>query len=180
MLRISTRKIAFAGVIGALYAALTVGLNFIGYGPVQLRVAEALCILPFFFPVSVWGVFIGCIVANLMSPYPLDIIVGPAATLLAALCTMRLGRRGSGSLAVKAMACLPPVIINALFIGALIAYYMTGRGETDAFLAAFLINGAQVGFGQLIVLYLIGLPLMVFLPRTNAFAKLSKNYNLSG
>ena len=172
MRRTGARKVAFAGVVGALYAALTIVLNFIGYGPVQFRVAEALCILPFYFPFSVWGLFVGCFVANLMSPYPLDILAGPLATLLAALCTMRIGKTGAGSLPVKALACLPPVVFNAVFIGALIAYYMVGAGDAGTFLTAFLVSGAQVGLGQLVVLYVFGLPLMIFLPRTGIFEKL--------
>lgn len=172
MTNIKTRKVAFAGVVGALYAALTISLGFIGYGPVQFRVAEALTVLPFFFPFSVWGLFVGCIIANLVSPYPLDIIAGPVATLLAAVCTMRIGRLGKGSAAAKILACLPPVVINAVFIGALIAYSMTGYIETNAFFAAFLINGAQVGLGQFAVLYILGLPLLILLPKMRVFEKL--------
>ena len=172
MTDIITRKVAFAGVVGALYAALTIGFGFIGFGPVQFRIAEALCVLPFFFPVSVWGLFIGCIIANLVSPYPLDIIVGPAATLLAAVCTMRIGKFGKDSITVKIIACLPPVIFNAVFIGALIAYTMAGISETDVFFAAFLINGAQVGLSQLAVLYILGLPLIIYLPKTRIFERL--------
>ena len=172
-----TRKIVFAGVIAALYAALTMALSFIGFGPIQFRVAEALCILPFFFPFSVWGLFIGCMIANLISPYPLDIAVGSAASLLAALCTMLAGKMNRESLLVKALACFPPVFFNAVFIGALIAYYMVGGGETDVFLPAFIINGLQVGFGQLVVLYALGLPLMIFLPKSKVFEKLSELYH---
>jgi len=175
MLRVSTRKIAFAGAIAAVYAALTIALSFIGYGPIQFRVAEALCILPFFFPFSVWGLFVGCILANLISPYPLDIFIGSAATLLAALCTSQIGKLGRGLL-IKAFACFPPVIINALFIGALIAWYMVGGGEADTFLPALLINGLQVGLGQAAVLYAIGLPLMIYLPKSRVYEKLLELY----
>ena len=170
--KLGTRKTAFAGVVGALYAALTIGFSFLGYGPFQFRIAEALCILPFFFPCSVWGLFVGCIVANLMSPYPLDILAGPLATLLAAACTMRIGKLGKNSVMAKALACFPPVIVNAVFIGALIAYYIAGTGGAGAFSAAFLISGAQVGLGQLTVLYVLGLPILIYLPKTRVFEKL--------
>jgi len=162
-------------------------LSFIGYGPVQFRIAEALCILPFFFPFSIWGLFTGCIIANLISPYPLDIAVGSTASLLAAACTMQIGikarsavakatQKARDGIAAKALACAPPVLINAVFIGALIAYYMVGAGETDAFVSAFVVSGLHVGFGQLVVLYLIGLPLLVYLPKSKVFAKLSEYY----
>lgn len=179
MTKQGVRKIAFSGAIGALYAALTIGFAFIGYGPLQFRIAEALCILPFFFPFSVWGLFIGCIIANLMSPYPLDVVIGPVSTLLAALCTMRIGKSAGGSVPLKALACLPPVIFNAFFIGALIAYYMAGTGESGAFMAAFLLNAAQIGFSQAVVLYILGLPLMIYMPKTLVFKKLSEQYYLS-
>jgi len=176
MTGINTRKIAFAGVIAALYAALTIALTFVAYGPVQLRIAEVLCILPFFFPFSVWGLFVGCIIANLLSPYQLDIVVGPIASLLAALCTMQIGKLGRDRLSVKALACLPPVLFNAVFIGAMIAYYAVQSGEAEAFLPAFIINGLWVGFGQSIVLYALGLPLMVYLPKSKVYEKLSEIY----
>ena len=159
-------------MVGALYAALTIGLSFIGFGPVQFRIAEALCVLPFFFPYSVWGLFIGCVIANLFSPYPIDIIVGPLASLLAAVCTMRIGKIDRDSTAVKVLACLPPVIINAICIGALIAYYIAGSGKAGVFWTAFLVNGAQIGFGQLVVLYILGLPLLICLPKMRVFGKI--------
>jgi len=179
MIKLSIRKIAFAGVVAALYAACTMALSGIAYGPIQFRVAEALCILPFFFPFSVWGLFIGCIVANILSPYPLDIIAGSAASLLAALCTMQIGKLGRERLPVKILACLPPVLFNAVIIGALIAYYMVSAGEAEAFLPAFIVNGLQVGLGQFVVLYALGLPLMIYLPKSHAFEKLSELYSTS-
>jgi len=177
MLTFSVRKIAFAGVVAALYAALTMALSFIGYGPVQFRIAEALCVLPFFYPFSAWGLFIGCILANLISPYPLDIAVGSAASLLAAVCTMQIGKLSRERVSVMAFACLPPVVINAVFIGALIAFYMTGGGGFDVFMSAFTLNALQVGFGQLVILYVLGLPLMIYLPKSRIHGKLLQYYN---
>ena len=178
MRSLGIRKIAFAGVIGAVYAALTFALGEFGYGPIQLRVAEALCILPFFFPFSVWGLFIGCIAANLISPYHLDIVIGPLATLLAALCTMRLGKLGRDGVALKALACFPPVIFNAVFIGALIAYYMTSSGEAKSFLPVFISSGLTVGAGEFAVMYALGLPMMIYLSKNRAFEKLAEQYGL--
>ena len=177
---VNTRRIAFAGVVAALYAVMTMALAPVAYGPIQFRIAEAMCILPFFFPFSVWGLFVGCIVSNLLSPYPLDIVVGPLASLLAALCTMQIGRLpGRERLPVKALACLPPIVLNAVFIGALIAYYMVSGGEADSFLPAFIISGLQVGLGQLVVLYALGLPLMVYLPKSRVYEKMMEYYNYS-
>ena len=178
MLRIGVRKIAFSGVIAALYAGLTIAIMPLSYGPVQLRVSEVLCILPFFFPFSVWGLFIGCIAANILSPYPLDIIVGPIASLIAAICTMYIGKLSARErISIKALACFPPVLFNAVFIGAMIAYIMVSEGAADAFMPAFISSGLWVGLGQLIVLYALGLPLMVYLPKTKFLEKLSIIYS---
>ena len=171
---ISTRRIAFAGVVAALYATLTITLSFIGYGPIQFRVAEALCILPFYFPITTWGLFIGCIIANVFSPYPLDIFVGPVASLIAVLITMQIGKSGPGGVWKKALACLPPVVVNAVIIGALIAYYMTESFEAGAFTAAFILNGLQVGLGQAVVMFALGLPAMIYLPKSRVYTKLSE------
>ena len=176
-LGISIRKIVFAGVVAALYAGLTIAVMPLSYGPVQIRFSEVLCILPFFFPFSVWGIFIGCIIANILSPYGfLDLVVGSIASLLAAVSTMYIGKMaGRERVTTKAFACFPPVIFNAVLIGAMIAFYMVGT--TEAFWMTFVINGLWVGLGQMIVLYLIGLPLMLYLPKTNVLNKLENLYS---
>lgn len=170
------RRLALSGVIAALYAALTIGTVFISFGPLQFRVAEALTVLPFFFPHSVWGVFVGVILSNIFSPYGLlDVIVGSTATLIAALCTMRIGLINRDSFKLKVLACAPPVIANAVAIGALIAWYTTDGGA--AFWPAFATFGLQVGLGQLGVLYAIGLPILHFLPRTPVYRLMTDLYN---
>jgi len=174
MSRANIRKIVFAGVLAALYAALTVSLSPISYGNFQFRAAEALMVLPFFFPFSVWGLFIGCILANIISPYPLDIVVGSLASLIAGFCTMQIGKMGKNSVSVKALACFPPVIINAIFIGLLIAFYMVGFSDLPTFFATAFVSGIQVGFGQLVVLYVIGLPLLIYLPKSRAYVEMTE------
>lgn len=173
------RKIAFAAIIGAVYAALTMLLAPISYGPIQFRIAEVLCILPFFFPFSVWGLFVGCVIANLLSAYgAMDIVFGSLATLLAAYCTMAIGRRSVGSIPAKVLACLPPVIFNAVIVGAVIAYaIVSAPGSAEPFWPTFTIIGLQVGLGELGVLYILGLPLLLLLPKTAFFKSLSAIYD---
>jgi len=175
---ISIRKIAFAGVIAALYAAMTLAAMTFSYGPVQLRISEVLCILPFFFPFSVWGLFAGCIVANIFSPYLwLDITVGPVASLLAALSTMYIGKlKSRDSILTKAFACFPPVFFNAVMIGAMIAYIMVSEGDAETFFPIFAASVFWVGLGQSVVLYVLGLPLMIYLPKTMLIEKLNILY----
>ncbi|MBO4831905.1 MAG: QueT transporter family protein [Oscillospiraceae bacterium] len=168
------RKIASSAVIAAVYAALTMVLAPISYGSIQFRIAEALCILPFFFPASVWGLFIGCLIANLLSPYGLlDIIIGPIATLIAAIATMQLGKLpSSGTVRTKALACLPPVISNAVLVGAAITLASAASG---ARLPVFLVNALEVGAGELAVMFIIGLPLLILLPRSKWFRVFSES-----
>jgi uncharacterized membrane protein len=174
MSSIRIRKIVFAGVIGALYAALTFAVAPIAYGPVQFRIAEALCIFPFFLPASAPGLFVGCLIANLLSPYGiLAIAAGSTATLIAALITMRLGQINREGITIKILACFPPVVINAIIVGAVIAWAASNGGES--FWIEYAFTGFQVGLGQLVVMYAIGLPLTIYLPKT----KLLNLINLS-
>jgi len=94
MSKFSTRDLTLAAVLAAVYAALTMLLPIPQYGPVQFRLAEALTVLPFVCPAAAPGLFIGCLLANLLSPYGLlDMAVGSGATLLACLLTMRMPSR---------------------------------------------------------------------------------------
>jgi uncharacterized membrane protein len=162
------RKIAFAGIVAAVYAALTLILAPISFGHVQFRIAEALTVLPFFFPITLPGIYVGVIIANLFSPYGiLDVVAGSSATLLAGLCTMYIGKMSRDSVALKALACFPPVIFNALIIGAVIAVSVAGGGA--GFWPNFVAFGLWVGLGQLVVLYVIGFPLLLYLPKTHLY-----------
>lgn len=91
MRKFTTRDLTLAAVLAAVYAALTVTLPVPQYGAVQIRFAEALTVLPFLFPAATPGLFVGCIIANLFSPFVLDVVFGSMATLLACLWTSRAG-----------------------------------------------------------------------------------------
>ena len=175
--RMTIRKIAFAAMVAAVYAALTM-VNPIGYGPVQCRISEALCILPFFFPFSAWGLFVGCIISNLISAYGiLDIVFGSLATLLAALCTMAIGKVRPVTVLTKILACMPPVVFNAFIVGAVIAYQMVhAPGAEMTFWPTYSLVGLQVGVGELGALYVLGLPLLFILPKTGVVKSLSSIY----
>ena len=81
------RSLCLSAMIAAIYAALTMALPMLSYGPVQLRFSEALTVLPFFFPQAIPGLFLGCAISNILSAYGIvDVIFGSLATLLAALC----------------------------------------------------------------------------------------------
>lgn len=169
------KKLVAAAVIGALYAALTIALSFISYGPIQFRVSEALCVLPFFFPVSAWGLFCGCVIANLLSPAGLpDIIFGSLATLGAVMCVTVLGGRyrrdGSEGLRRCLAVCAMPVIFNAPVVGAVNAFSLTPAGA--AFWTNFALIGLEVALGETAVMFLLGLPLMRLIMKNDTLRRL--------
>ncbi len=157
--KLNIRQITFAALVGALYVTLCYFSNIFGctFGVFQFRFAEALTVLPFLCPTAAWGLFAGCILANLLSPYGLpDLIFGSLATLVAGLLTARCGS--------KWLAPLPPVICNSLIVGALLAWSETGF--TAAFPGAFAFNALSVGVAELVVCYVLGLPLLEVLSRS--------------
>ena len=78
------RYIIQGGIIAAVYAALTLITPIFSYGVGQVRISEALCVLPFFTPAAIPGLFVGCALANLGSPFGIiDIVCGSIASLLA-------------------------------------------------------------------------------------------------
>ena len=161
MQKFTVQKLATAGVVGAAYAALALFGSIFGvtYGPIQCRFSEALTVLPFFLPEAVPGLFVGCLVTNLMSTVgPLDIIFGSMATLLAALWTAKMPN--------KFLATLPPVICNAVIIGAMIAWYE--GGFSTQFPALFAYNALTVGIGEAIACCVLGLLLLEVMPRIPA------------
>ena len=166
-MRTNTRMLSLCAVLGASYAVLTIALAPISYGAVQFRVSEIFCIMPFFVPGCEWGLFAGCIAANLMTGNVFDIVFGSLASLFAGMCTAAIGRRGQ-DLGHAALACLMPVIFNALVVGAVITRAYNGLG-IFSHPAALAVNALQVGLGEAGVMFILGLPLCGFLPRKKFF-----------
>ena len=163
MKQITVHQIAFSGMLTALYAVLTISTSAISYGPIQFRIAEALCILPYFPPAATVGLTLGCLIANLFSTVSaLDIVVGTAATLIACLLVRRIQKPW--------LAPLPVVLCNAVLIGAEIAVV----SSPDAFWKGFALFGAQVGIGELAVMYLLGLPLLLVLKKNGLGHRISR------
>ena len=106
----NTLFLAQSAMIAAIYVVLTVILAPFSYGEVQVRVSEALTILPVFTPAAIPGLFVGCLISNILGGCILpDIIFGTLATLLGAVFT-RLLRKN------KWIAPVPPILANALII----------------------------------------------------------------
>jgi uncharacterized membrane protein len=151
----SSRRIALAGLIAASYAVLTIALAPLSFGVYQVRVAEALTVLPFFFDPAVVGLFVGCAVANYFGGNgPYDIIFGSLLTLLAAMATRYIGvwsRKAGWSGTGMILAPLPPVLFNAFGVSAYLAP-LAGIGYWFAV--------QMIGLGELVSCYVLGLPLL--------------------
>ncbi|MBP1743345.1 MAG: putative rane protein [Firmicutes bacterium] len=141
------KHLVLAAFIGSAYAALTIMLAPISYGQIQVRISEALTLLPYFSKFSIPGLFIGCIIANLVGGYGLpDIVFGSLATLTAAILTYLIGK--SNIKYKKYLAPLPPVVINAVVIGLILKYTLN---------LPLLITIFWVGLGEAVSCYLFGL-----------------------
>jgi uncharacterized membrane protein len=160
------KNMTVAAMIAALYFALGLAFAPVGFGAVQLRVAEALTLLCVFSPVAVWGVTLGCVLTNsygiaagMSILGPIDIVLGSAATLAAGMLSYRLRGVRIGRLPLAAM--LPPVLLNALVIGGELSFAMVG----SLWGGVHLLAGLQVGLGQLMAC-LLGLVMVRALERT--------------
>ena len=148
----STDFIAQAGIIAALYTALCLLLAPISFSVFQVRVAEALCILPVFTPAAIPGLTIGCLLANIIgSGNIFDIIFGTLATLIGAVGTYALRK-------YKYVPVLPPIIANTLIIPFVLKFAFEAE-ETVPFIML------TVGVGEIIAVGVLGIALMMIIRR---------------
>ena len=156
MRKFTTRDLTLAAMVAAVYTVLTVFLPIPQYQEVQFRIAECMTVLPFLFPWATPGLVVGCFLANLLgSPFVLDWIFGTLATGLACLLTAKMPN--------KWLAPLPPVLCNAVIVGAEIAWFETGFGP--GFWTAYAFNAFTVGLGELVACVVLGELLLEVLPR---------------
>ena len=158
--KFTTRKLCACAVIAALYAAVTIATAPFSYGLMQFRLSEALVVLCWFEPVLAVGITLGCFLANLFSTVTaLDMVVGTLATALACLWTIRCRKTW--------FIPMPNVLVNAVIVGGMLAFILFPDNLLVGFVTAFL----QVGFGELAVMYVLGLPLLLFAKRTGFVEK---------
>ena len=145
------KKVLFlvqAAMIAAIYVVLTVLFAPFSFGEIQVRIAEALTILPVFTPAAIPGLFVGCIIGNIFGGSILpDIIFGGFATLIGAVFTYLLRKQ------TKFLAVLPPIISNSVIVPFVLVY---AYGVQDAlpFLAF------TVGMGEVISAGVLGMILL--------------------
>ena len=144
-----------SALIAALYAGLTYlsGIFGLAYGPIQLRISEVLTVLPAITPTAIPGLTIGCFIANIGSFNVADMIFGTFATFVAALLTYCL--RDIKLKKIPILSLLAPVIVNAVIIGFEIAVLFLEGGYT---LWGFAISALEVGLGELVVCFGLGIP----------------------
>lgn len=143
-----------AAMIAALYVVLTLVANSLGLSSyaIQIRFSEALTILPVFTPAAIPGLFIGCLISNLLTGAVLwDIIFGSLATLLGAVGTYLLRRH-------KWMAPLPPILSNTVTVPLILCFAYRIPGSLPFFMLT-------VGCGELISCGLLGMLLFRILSR---------------
>jgi uncharacterized membrane protein len=173
-----SRYVAQAGVIAAVYAAFTLMVltSPLSYGPIQIRLSEALTVVALFTPAAVPGLALGCAIANsfMLATFPLawlDVVFGSLATLTGAAWTWRFRKR-------TALALAGPVISNALIVPAYLPLMLAGAGfykipllDIDLeghWVWMYLFGVVSILAGQAIAVYGLRLPLAAVLKRTGA------------
>ena len=150
MNKFSTAKICRAGIIASVYFILTYFFQAISFGPIQVRVAEALTILPLFFIESVPALFIGCAIANFFSGFlAFDLTIGTGATLVASILTYFIGKMIKLKVLRFILGVLPPILINAFAIP-LVIWFSGGLEYT------YLVQVLIIGLGQILAIIPLG------------------------
>ena len=152
------RKLVEAAIVAALYVVLTLVSKPLSIGYVEIRFSEALCILPYFMPSSVWGLFAGCFISNIFSGSILDMIVGSLATLIGAFLTSKIK--------YKWLCPLPTVLSNTLLIPIVIMKY-SEMWSVSAYLTA----AVGVFASEVASVYILGLILLIILDKKKIFKR---------
>ena len=161
-MKLSTRSLTRAAIIAALYLLFTFVFQAISFGAVQFRISEALMLLPVLTVDAVPGLFVGCVLANLLGGGVwYDVVLGSIATLLAAAFARRLRKYPFAAAAM-------PVLFNGLIVGPVVYFaYVRAPGEAVNLLV-LLSSVGTVALGELVVCYVLGLPLLKILRRIPA------------
>ncbi|MGI6070477.1 MAG: QueT transporter family protein [Blautia sp.] len=139
--------------IAAIYVVLTVLFAPLSFGNIQIRFSEALTVLPFFTPAAVPGLFVGCLIANILGgAIPADIICGSMATLIGAVFTYQLRNHN------KFLAPLPPILANTVIVP-FVLFYGYGINLPIPFMML------TVGVGEVVSCGILGMIVLLALER---------------
>ncbi len=157
------KMLTTSAMIAAVYLVLTLIFYVTSFAPYQSRLAEALTVLPYFTPLAIPGLFVGCILSNIIGGYGIwDVVIGSLATLLAAYLTYKLTFNKPKR---KWLAPIPPVIVNAVIVGIELSVLSD---------APLLLTMLSIGGGQLIACYLLGYPLMQLIEKNKKLREIFK------
>lgn len=163
-----TLFITQAAAIAAIYVVLTLIANAFGLAnyAIQVRFSEALTVLPFFTPVAIPGLFVGCIISNILTGcMPLDTVFGSLATLIGAFGTYAIANKMKHNTPSKYLCVLPPIIANTIIVPFVLAYVYKFEGSIPYFMLT-------VGAGEIISCGILGSILLVALnPRKDILFK---------
>ena len=154
------RYLTNAAIIAAVYIVLTLITNALGLanGAIQVRISEAMCVLPMFTPSAIPGLFIGCMLSNIFTGCVIwDVIFGSLATLIGAVFTYNLRK-------YRRLALLPPIIANTVIISFVLKF---AYGIPDGLLY-FIIT---VGIGEIISCGVLGTLLYGYLKKYKKIIK---------
>ena len=165
----NTKQKTQIAMVAAVYTVLSVALAPISYGPIQVRIAETLTLLPLIWQPSITALTLGCFLTNLIGVHlgvtgPIDILVGTLATFLAAMCTWRFREKTIKGIPV--LSILMPVIFNGVFVGLELAWML----NPDNIAAMAVVYGLQVAAGELIAV-IIGWLLLPMLKKAQIFGE---------
>lgn len=133
----------YSATIAAIYTVLTMIFAPISFGPIQFRISEILCILPFFTPAAVPGLFVGCFLSNLLcGSAAIDVVFGSLATLIGAVGSYQLRRN-------RWLVSIPPILANVIIIPWVLRY---AYGSEDMILYAMV----TVGIGEVLAIGVLG------------------------
>lgn len=160
MSNFSTDQLVKTALIAAIYATITWALAPISFGEIQFRLSEILVLLAFIDPFYIPGLVLGCLIANLESPFgPIDVISGSFATFLAVKFIHMTRKILGNNLKSLIVASLWPVLFNGLIVGWMLSYMMS---------APFWASAAYVALGEFVVVSIVGVALFkVILDRKN-------------
>lgn len=151
----ATKNIAISGLIAAVYIALVIIFQPISFREVQLRIAECLTILPYFTVSAIPGLFIGCLIGNILGGAALpDIIFGSLATLIGAIITFMLRKRNF------ILAPIGPVVSNTLIIPFILKY-------AYAISIPIWISMIYIGVGEILSCGVLGIILLLTLKKAS-------------
>ncbi len=152
MSKMNARQLAISGLIAALYVVLTLAFAGFSYGEIQFRVSEVLVLLPFINPIFIPAITIGTFIANLYGPFGVaDAFAGSLASLIAMVLVWQTRRLLGDKLKSLFVASLWPVLINALYVPAIIIAL-----DPNTPWVAFTPIGISVAIGEFAVVSIAG------------------------